>query len=701
MTLDSSYSLLVRLFTLAFLVLVPPTALVSLGALSDFEQGMIPELDRKAAAVGRDVAGQVERAVGLGIPLDRLVGMEEFLAPLLSANPEIRYLAVTDDLGRVLFLNGAERSVLEPYYRTADFDIEAEGRKAVIDDYVDLALPVIVHETRVGQVHVGFGQNYVHDQLFEILIDVGVVVAVLLIVAFEILLFVVFFNITGPMKLISHVMDQARRGDFSRTLTVASQDEVGQFMRALNVAIRQADELYRRLIAYVDEVKSAHFDKGVVERVATVEARVRFLFRFSPSGAPVPYNESRGTDIRLPLFLFVFAEELSRSFMPLFIGGLLRPVPALTPEMVTAIPIAVFMLCIAVATPFGGLLTERLGARRVFMIGLVPAVLGYVMTAMAQSVFDLVLWRAATGVGYAMVTMACQGYISKSVLDSQGGAKGLGVFVGAVLLASVCGTAIGGILADRFGFAATFFVSAGLAMLAGVLVNRLLVSVVHDSPDRREPTKGEMLRLFRNWRFAFLVLFAAIPAKMALTGFMFFLAPLLLWDSGYGVTEIARIMVMYPLAVVVLTPLAARLCDGLGWRAGLVALGGLIGGTGLVLPALLPGTLPVVAAPVIVAIIALGVAHGLSASPQLAMIPDVCWTECRSIGRTNVLAFVRLAERMGSVMGPLLAAAFIPLWGLNGAMLGLGVVVLGMAGIFAMVSGAYGNGPHIQAEEAA
>jgi MFS family permease len=154
-------------------------------------------------------------------------------------------------------------------------------------------------------------------------------------------------------------------------------------------------------------------------------------------------------------------------------------------------------------------------------------------------------------------------------------------------------------------------------------------------------------------------------------------------------------MVLYPLVMVVVSPLAARLADRLGWRAGQVALGGLIGGLGLLAPLVL-GDGPLVVA---LSIAALGLSHGMSASPQLAMLPDVCWTECRSLGYTRVLAFVRFVERLGSVVGPVLTAAFIPVWGLGGAGVMLGAVVLAMAAVFAVAAFAYGSGPHIETEE--
>lgn len=696
MKLDSSRSLLTRLFILAVLVLVTPLAIISVRAMGEFEQGMIPEMDKKAATIGRDVAAQVSRAVGYGIPVNKLVGVDDFFGPVLTANPEIRYLSITDQTGRVLFLEGAAREALEPHYRSADLEnSDPDGAKSSIGPYLDLALPLQARGQIVGHVHVGFDQGYVASRLADILRDVLVVIAASLIIAFEILLFVVFFNVTGPLKLVADVVDRARRGDFAHVPGGLSDDEVGRFVRAIQSTLRQVDGRYRQLMAYIEEVRVAHFDKDVVERVGDIAARINFLYRFSPSGKPEVTYERRATDIRLALFLFVFAEEMSRSFMPLFAGKLAPSMPGLSTELVMALPIAVFMAAIAVASPWGGQLAERVGARRAFLLGLVPAVLGSILTGIAFGMFDLLLWRALTGFGYAMVTMACQSYISSALKENQR-AQGLGVYVGAVLTAGICGNAMGGVLAERVGYRISFFVSAVLVILTGLLVSRLLSPQEIGTGGPVQSGSGRrLLRLFRNWRFTVLMVFAAVPSKMALTGFLFFLVPVTLAHGNWEVADIARVMVLYPLVMVVVSPLAARLADRLGWRAGQVALGGLIGGVGMLAP-LLGGDGVI---PVAIAIVALGISHGMSASPLLSMLPDVCWTECRSLGYTNVLAFVRFVERVGSVAGPILAAAFIPIWGLTGAVMALGAVVLALAAVFAIASAAYGSGPHIETEE--
>jgi predicted MFS family arabinose efflux permease len=696
MRLDTPIPLFIRLLLLAVLVLVPPMVWISVHAADELERGVAAEMDRKAATIGRDVADQVERALGYGIPLGRLVGVEDFLAPTLAANPELRYVAITDSVGKILFLAGTQAgSDLEPHYRTTDFDVygvaNSDQHRAVIESYVDLSTALDAKDKRVGIVHVGFSADGVHHRVEGIFTDVAVVIGVSLLLAAEILLFVVVVNVSGPLGRVRLILDRVRHSDFTHVASLGSRDEIGRFVRGVNAVLRSVDETCRRLIAYMDEVKTAHFDPVVALRVSEIEARVKFLYRFAPEGAPQVLHQRHAIDIRLPLFLFVCAEELSRPFLPLYVGSLPSPFPWLTAEMAMAIPIAVFMACVAFASPWAGAITGRLGSRRVFLFGLAPAVLGFVLSGLAQSVLDLTLWRAATGFGYAVVTMACQGYMSRAARDDSR-AQGLGVFVGAVLAASVCGMGMGGVLVERVGFRDVFFVSAVLAMLSGVLVSRL--SEPRDLSESRRPRFGDLAVVLRNWRFVALMLFAAIPAKLALTGVVYFLLPIYLWGLGYDFADIGRVLMLYGLVVVVLAPVVARLADRSGWGAGLIALGGLLGGTGLLIPALGGGL-----APVILTVLCLGLAQGLSAAPQLAVIPDVCWIECRALGRTNVLAQVRLLERIGSVAGPLAAAILLPLFGATGAIVVLGGVVMATAIIFAILSFSYGAGPHIQSED--
>ncbi|MCY3981016.1 MAG: hypothetical protein OXF51_04440, partial [Alphaproteobacteria bacterium] len=54
------------------------------------EEPLTGELDRKALAVGQAMKAEMERAARVGIPLDKLRGVESFFQRLLDEYPDIR-----------------------------------------------------------------------------------------------------------------------------------------------------------------------------------------------------------------------------------------------------------------------------------------------------------------------------------------------------------------------------------------------------------------------------------------------------------------------------------------------------------------------------------------------------------------------------------------------------------------------------------
>ena len=683
-------SLFLRLLVLAALVLIPPVLVVSYFAVTSFESGIEPELEGKARTVAENLSVQFNKALVGGIPIDKLVGVEDFLAPILKGNQEFVYLALYDVQGKRLFSVGSVSDELDK--SLVDAGILVAGGAVKAGGALDYSVPVHTKETTAGTLHVGVESDYIARSFRSILLDVGVLTIVSFLIASEILLYVVAVNVSGPLGQIGRLLRRYSKGDFSEVASVSGLDEVGRFTKHLNRTVRIVDELYRKLVAYVEEVRLGHFDGQAISDAYAVEDRVKFLYRFSGKGSPQFKIEHHALDIRLALFLFTFAEELTRSFFPLYSMSLPNSLSWLSTEMTMALPIAVFMAMVAIFSPWSGAIAQRLGSRNVFHMGLLPSILGFVLCGVAQDSVHLLVGRLACGLGYAMTTMACQVYITSTVRE-ESRTQSLGVFVGAVLTASVCGSGLGGILAEWIGFRGVFWVSTVVVAVSGILAGRLPDQSPFSQSFRFLPI-SERLGLLKNWRFSVLVLFAAIPSKIAVTGVTFFLAPLYLWTLGYGYAEIAQMVMLYAILVVILSPMVARLADRTGWRLGLVVTGGLIGSIGLLAPAFGGGALPVV-----ISLVCLGIGNGLAASPQLALIPDLCWIECRSLGQSAVLAEVRRLERIGSTLGPILAAVLVPFLGYGLAIAGLGAGLVVMSAVFLFASFGFGSGIHIATEE--
>lgn len=550
-----------RLMTLALVTTVTAGLQVAWSAEELFAARLAPAVEAKAQATARFLAGKIQRAVELGIPLDQLPGVADSFAAFMARHGEIAALRLTDPAGRVL----AESHTAAGAGPWVARDVGTAGRVTAAAD-------------------VGF----VARRLGELVTDIAVVLLVAVLVFREL------------------------------------------------------------LAALAGSLAAPSVDAGPAQGGDTTGERLQAL--------------------RLPLFLFILTEEMSRAFLPLYFQEFPGGLPWLAKETETGLPIAVYMLCFALATPFAGRWADRWGVARVFSAGVALSVAGFAWTALAVDYWQLLPARALCAWGYATGTMACQRQL---ILLSGPGerARGLALFVGAVGIAAICGSSLGGLLAGQTGFRPVFAISALLALLA-LAVFRLSATTLRDTtdPDEAGPRLRltEVWRLLRDRRFALLMIGGAIPAKLALAGFLFYLVPLALHQQDYGPAAIGRAVMLYFILVAAINPFASRLSDRYGWRLSLTVAGGaLIGAGGLA--GLLGGE-----AAVWIGIASLGIGTGIATAPMQALASEVG----AAAGATSVAVVLRTLERLGSVIGPLWAGVWFAAAGWAGAMIAIGAAVL-------------------------
>lgn len=547
---------------------------LSVYAVLLFEKQLTPEVDAKSLAVARSLQQAVDRAVGYGIPLVDLQGMDAFLGEALDENGELARIAVTDTDGKVLFATGVA---------TTGGEVR-ELRQPLAGEH--------------GAVGVWVKADYARNKLLEVLADTAIVLFVALLLAFELLPFIVH--------------------------------------RGLG---RQLDAL----AAAQGTLEAGHFRSA------------------SPK------------DIRVPMFVFVLAEQLCTAFFPLYVRELYAPIPGLGEQAAIGLPIAVFMLFVALGTVFGGCFIARTGAVRVFRWGVALAAGGFLGLALAHNIYDLLLWRTLTAIGYALSTLACQAYVIEAT-SAENRTRALSVFVGAVMVASVCGAALGGVLADLIGYRSVF----GVALLLSLLSLAVFPAALY----RAERTDTEKpLSIFASYRilatdrgFAAVMLLASIPAKLLLTGAVFFFTPLYLGHLGFDTATIGRCIMVYYLPMAFATPLTAWLADRYRLRLSLVVAGGAIAGLDCVAAFFLHG-LPAVLA----AMAGMGIGQVLATAPTFSLALAVAEPSVRQVGQADALAAIRVLERIGSVAGPLFAGALIIVAGYEGTLAALGTLVLASA----------------------
>jgi MFS family permease len=395
-------------------------------------------------------------------------------------------------------------------------------------------------------------------------------------------------------------------------------------------------------------------------------------------------DDSDLVKVRAPLFAFILAEELTRPFLPGYIKDLLVPVPWLSPEIVVGLPIVLFMLIVALGQPLFGTLSERVGNRRAMLVGAVVAAVGFAACAMAVSVLDLLLWRSLCALGYGMVFVAAQAHVLEhSTAGSR--ARSFAVFIGAIMVATVCGPSIGGILADNIGERQTLYLSALLAMLSiaaiQLMPNTRPATPSHAAGSPKLPGAREVAALLVNGRFMTVTGLAAVPAKILLTGMCFYLVPLYLLSIGSTQAVAGRALMTYGIVMVLVSPIAASYAVTKARMEWLVTAGLMISGTGGLL--LLMGSHVMW---VFGAVLLVGLGQSLSMAAQSALVREHCEREVARLGEPMVYGVYRLLERLGNAIGPIVAGLLVIAVGYRHSFVITGAAVLTSGALFALLT---------------
>jgi predicted MFS family arabinose efflux permease len=655
-----------RLILAALLLLTASIAVTSHAALDAFERQVKPEIGREATAIGGSIVAPIERAVALGVPFAELGGVAEYLREVLERRPGVAYLVLADPSGGLLFGEGPGLKAFAGTGQPQASSIrEAPG--AAVPAAYDTALPVRdANGQLVGWLHVGMSREGLDVAVRDARWDVLIVLLVSILLAVEILRFAIDRSVSAPAALMEALIGRLSSGTFARASTESAKDEAGRLASAANILVRRLSDRWDRLTWLGGEVSA--ISAAAEARTTAILARLRSAFTFRADKVTAGDGLATGAGARMTLFLFAMAEQFSTSFIPLFGQQLGRQsASGLGPDLLAAVPIATFVAAVALATPFGGRLVSRHGARQAILLGSVPVALGFLGCAFATTIQEFALARMLCGAGYAVVTIACQAELARAAAAGRV-ARSLGGFTGAVMTGAVCGTAIGAVLADRLGFSVTFLLSAVLVVVVQLVAARCITAEPQARPSSSAGLLAEAGQAARSLPFSAMVVLVAIPAKLVLGGFVFYAAPIALRDLGFSQPAIGRSVMLYGLCMLPAIALGAWLSDRARVGGILMLLAGLMTGAALVLPM---GFDMGVALPVAVGLV--GILQGLASAPMLALAPAL------ALGPDGpsvpmLLSFLRLGERLGSVIGPMLAAYVMTVGGTGSVMLLLGAI---------------------------
>jgi len=345
-----------------------------------------------------------------------------------------------------------------------------------------------------------------------------------------------------------------------------------------------------------------------------------------------------------------------------------------------AIVVSAFAFTRLVFAPLSGLLVERLGERRTYILGILIVAASSAACAFAQNYWQLLLYRGLGGIGSTMFTVSAMGLLIRLAPPSARG-RVSSLYSGSFLLGNIAGPAIGGLLAG-FGLQLPFLVYAGALVLVALLVATMLPAVkraavaVPAAVEAGGPAGGgrpasdasgvlgkgttaasrEPLPLRAALRIPAYraVLVSSFANGWSAFGIRMALVPLFATAALGAGPEVAGIsLAVFAIGTGVALLFSGRLADTWG-RKPMVLLGLAVNGIGM-------GVLGFTGNEfwffVVSAIAGLG--SGLMGPAQQAIVADVIGNE-RSGGK--VLATFQMSSDLGAIIGPIAAGYLVDLF---------------------------------------
>ncbi len=251
-----------------------------------------------------------------------------------------------------------------------------------------------------------------------------------------------------------------------------------------------------------------------------------------------------------------------------------------------------YLMTMTMTMVFAGRIGDRLGRRRLLVVGLVVITAASIVGSASSSLWLVVGARAAQGIGAGLVMAITISFVGDTVPRERTG-RAMGLLGSMSALGTALGPSLGGLLVEAFGWRSVFLLNVPLGLVAAALVCRHLPAARPTSMAEsklRDQVSALFAPLRDRQQRASLVANLLVSAVMMATLVVgpFYLSNALALDAA----AVGIVMSIGPIAAALLGVPAGRLVDRFGARRMiLLGLGGIAVGAAFL--ALLPETLGV------------------------------------------------------------------------------------------------------------
>ncbi len=148
-----------------------------------------------------------------------------------------------------------------------------------------------------------------------------------------------------------------------------------------------------------------------------------------------------------------------------------------------------YLLMLASLILIGGSLGDKLGRKKIFMIGIFIFILGSAACGLSPSILFLIVFRIVQGIGGALMIPGSLSLISSSINEKERG-KAIGTWSAITTVVTMGGPVLGGFLADAGLWRYIFFINVPIGLVALLILSFKVNESKDDSADEAIDING-------------------------------------------------------------------------------------------------------------------------------------------------------------------------------------------------------------------
>lgn len=356
--------------------------------------------------------------------------------------------------------------------------------------------------------------------------------------------------------------------------------------------------------------------------------------------------------IRPAIAIYLFGTMLGISFIPVFMDELTagRTYLGLSSNVLNSTPVSIEILAALIASFIAGGWMDRSGWYKPFLFGIGLSIVAALLSSMATHPITFVLYRGLAGLGYGLSWMSAQGFLFHFSDGKQLGRSSASLIAG-IYSGYICGGAVGGLIADRLGYAAVFQFSGIILILPALFVILFMSSffIQPDGQDRETDARATLdkaKKYLTSKSILSILLFSLFPFSLAQMGLFLYATPVILDALEVSKATTGRVMMIYGITVIYLGPYLGSLTDKVQNKRLFIILAGISGTLGLCLVEYMHGVLALSIALFFISI------AGSIGNPAISVLVHA-QPVTGEVGMGFAVGIQRVFDKFGQMLGPL------------------------------------------------